>query len=72
MAFSRENIILADYMLSTWWLRLMELIGHYIIFPSIVAQIIVMTNNIMNLGYTYYNFGLKNPPNVFCKIAHHF
>ena len=29
-----------------------------------------MTNNIITLGYTYAKLRLKNPPDIFCKIAH--
>ena len=40
------------YMLSVWWLHLLYGLGHYIIHPGEVAQIMVSTNNIMTLGYT--------------------
>ena len=40
------------YMLSVWWLHLLYGLGHYIIHPGAVAQIMVSTNNIMTLGYT--------------------
>ena len=45
-------------------------LGHYFIRPGEVAHIMVVTNNIINLGYTYANHSLKNPPEIFWEIAH--
>ena len=36
-AFPEENTILAHYMLSEWWLNLMDGMGHYIILPGALA-----------------------------------
>ena len=63
-AFPRDNIILTHYMLSAWWLHLLDRLGHYVIRPEEVAHIIVMTNNNMTLGYTYAKCGLKNSPDI--------
>ena len=57
-------------MLSAWWLHLLDGIGQYVIRPGETAHIIMMTNNIMALGYTYNKCRLKNLPNIFCKISH--
>ena len=52
-ALPKENIILAHYMLSAWWLHLLDGLGPYGIRQGEVSKIMVMTNNIMTLGYTY-------------------
>ena len=57
-------------MLITWWLHLMDGIGHYIIHLGSVAQILVTNNNVTTLGYTYAKCRLNNPPQNFCEIAH--
>ena len=49
------------YMLSAWWLHLLDGLGHYIIQTGAIAQIILMTNNTMTLGYTYSKLRLKTP-----------
>ena len=54
-AFPNDNLILMYYILSAWWLYLLGRQVHHIILPGEVLQILVMTNNIMNLGYTYAN-----------------
>ena len=69
-AFPKENLILAHYVLNTWWLQLLEGLGHYVIRPGSVAHILYMIKNIMNLGYTYAKCRLKNAPDIFCKTAH--
>ena len=53
-------------MLIAWWLHLLEGLGHYIIRPGSVSQIMVMTNNITNLGYTYdkRRLKIKKPPDT--------
>ena len=35
--FPKDNTILTHYMLSTWWLHLLNGLGHYIIQPGAVA-----------------------------------
>ena len=69
-AFPKDNIILTHYMLREWWLHLLDRLGHYVICPGAIAQIIMMTNSIMNLGYTYAKHRLKKPPYIFFQIAH--
>ena len=54
-ASPKENIILTYYTISAWWLHLLDGLEHYVIYPGEVSQILVMTNNITNLGYTYSN-----------------
>ena len=53
-------------MISALWLRLLDGLEHYVILPGAVANILLMTNNIMDLGYTYSKRRIKNPPDVFC------
>ena len=67
--FPKYNSILMHYMISTRWLHLVDGLGHYSICLGSVAYIMVMTNNIMTLGYTYAKRRLNNPPKNFCKIA---
>ena len=69
-AFPKENIILKHYMIIAWWLYLLDILGHYIILVGSAAQIMVMTNNITSLGYTYSKCRLNNPPDIFYEIAH--
>ena len=57
-------------MLSAWCLHLLDILGHYNTCPGAIVQIIMITNTIMTLGYTYYKCRLKNPPNIFFQIAH--
>ena len=66
----KENIILAYYMLSAWWLNILDGIGHYVIRPGEIYQIIMMTNNITTLGYTYDKHRIKNPPDISFQISH--
>ena len=65
-----ENLVLTQYMLNTWWLLLLDGLGHYIIHQGEIEQVLGMTNNIITLGYTYDKFRLNNPPEVFYKIIH--
>ena len=69
-AFPKENLILTHDMIIAWCLHLLYGLGHYVMHPGAVAQILMMTNNIMTLGYTYSKHKLKNPPDIFCQIAH--
>ena len=57
-------------MLSIWWSNLLGGLGHYFICPGAVAQMMVMTNNIMTLGYTYAKRSINNHPNFFRKIVY--
>ena len=50
------------YILIVWWLQILDILGHYIIRSGEVEQVLVMTNKIMNSGYTYAKSRLKNPP----------
>ena len=52
-------------MLSAWWLHLMNVLRNYFICLGEIEQVMVMTNNIMTLGYTYAKLNLKNTPDVF-------
>ena len=53
-ASPKENIILTHYIISAWWLHLMDGLGYYVIHLGEVAQILVINNNIKTLGYKYY------------------
>ena len=48
----------------------MEGIGHYVIRPGEVAHIVVTTNNIMILGYTYVKRKTAPPPLSFSEKLH--
>ena len=48
----------------------LKILGHYVICPGAIEQVMVMNNNIMTLGYTYYKHRIKNPPESFCKISY--
>ena len=63
--FPKYNLLPMNYMLITWWLQLMDVLGHYAIFPGAVEQVLVVTNNIMTLGCVYSKRRLMNPPENF-------
>ena len=66
----KDNIVLTHYMLSKFWLHLLDIIGHYVIQLGAIEHILMMANNFMTLCYTYSNTRLKNPPDVFFQIVH--
>ena len=45
----KENLSLTHYMLSAWWLHILDRIGHYVIRPGAIVKILIMTNNTMTL-----------------------
>ena len=57
-------------MLSAWWLHLLCLLGHCVIHLGAIVKNMVVTNNIMTLGYTYSKLRLKKPPEIFDKLTH--
>ena len=69
-AFPEENPILAHYILSAWWLHLLNVLGHYVIRPGEIEQFMVMNNNIMTLGCTYSKFRINNPPDIIYKLTY--
>ena len=69
-SFPEENLILTHYMLSALWLNLLDGLGHYVILPGAIGQVLATTNNIMTLGYTYAKQRLKKPPENFLKFWH--
>ena len=68
--FHTDNLIFTHNILIAWWLHLLNILWHYAILPEAVEQIMVRTKIIMTLGYTYSKRRLKNPPDIFCEIAH--
>ena len=70
MAFPKDNLIIAHYMLIAWWLHLLDGLRYCVIHPGAIEQVLVIANNIITLGYTYVKHRLKKPPDVFYKIAH--
>ena len=48
----------------------LERLVHYVICLGVFEQVLVITNNVMTLVYTYAKFRLKNPPDIFHKIEH--
>ena len=69
-AFPNYNLIIMQYILITWWLQLLDRLGHYVIRPWEIEQVPVMNNNIMTLVYTYAKLSINNPPDIFCKLAY--
>ena len=70
MAFPKENLTIAHYIIRARWLHLLDGLKHYIIHPGEIEQVLLMTNNIITLGYTYVKHRVNNPPDVFYKISH--
>ena len=68
--FLVKNLILTHYMFSVWWLHLLYGLGDYVIHPGAIEQVMVMTNNIITLGYNYSKGRINNPPNIFYKLTH--
>ena len=68
--FPKDNLVLPHYILGAWWLHLLDGLGHYVIYLVEIAYILIMTNNVMTLGYSYAKRRLKNPPNIFYQILH--
>ena len=69
-AFPKENLIIPYYMISSWLLHLLDRLGHYVVHPGAIAKILMISNNIMSLDYTYAKRRFKNPPDIFCQISH--
>ena len=69
-AFPIKNLILTHYMLSACWLNILDGLGHHVICPGSIEQVMVMNNNIMILGYTYAKLRLNNPPRFVKKLTH--
>ena len=63
-ASPKENLILTHYMLTAWWIKCLDGLGNYIIFPGSMEQLLVMTTNLNTLGYTYATRRLKKPPDI--------
>ena len=58
------------YIISACWLHLLDGLKHYVIHLGAIEQLLVMTNNLMNPGYTYSKRRLNNIPVIFHKITH--
>ena len=48
-------------MISVWRMHLMDGLGHYVIHTGRIEKFLVITNNIMNLSYTYAERRIKKP-----------
>ena len=57
-------------MISSLWLHLVDVLENYVIYPVEIDQVLVMTNNITTLVYTYAKLRLKKPPENFHKLSH--
>ena len=51
-------------------MHLLDVLGHYVIFPGALIQILVMSNNTMTLYHIYAKYRINNPPDIFCKMAY--
>ena len=63
-ALTEKNLILTHYMINTWWLQLLDGLRRYVIRPGSIKQVLLMTNNIMTLGYTSTKIRLNNTPDI--------
>ena len=68
--FPKKYFIPAHCIISSWWTHLLEGFGHYVIQPRAIQWLMVTTNNIMNMGYTYAITRLKNTPDIILTITH--
>ena len=59
-------------MLSAWGLHFLDLLRHYVIRPGTIEKVLVITNNIITLDYTYSKHMLKKPHGILCKLIHTF
>ena len=66
--FPKQNLILAHYMIRSWWIQLIVGLLHYAILPRSSEQVVVITNILMDLGYTYNRSSLNNLPYIFISI----
>ena len=64
-SFPNQNLILTHYIISAWLFHLLYGLGKYIIRPGSFAQVLVIINNIMTVGYTYAKRRINNPPDLF-------
>ena len=69
-AFPEKNLVLMHCMLRSWCLHLMYGLGQYVIWSGVIEQVLVITNNIMNLGYTYAKRKINNTPEIIHKLTH--
>ena len=69
-SFPNKNLILKHYMLGAWWLQLLDGLGHYVMCPREIEELLLMNNIITNLGYTYDKYRLKKPPEIVYKLTH--
>ena len=54
-AVTKENLIITHYILSVWCLHLLDRLGNYVIILEEIAQILMITNNIMILMWYQTN-----------------
>ena len=66
--FPNQDLFLIHYVLSTWQTYLLTGLGHYIIRPRAIEHMILMTTNLMTLGYIYARRRLKNLPNIIFTV----
>ena len=64
-AFPKYNLILTHYMISAWWLHPLDRLVQYVIILGAIEQVLLTTNNIMTIGYTYTKLRLKKPHYIF-------
>ena len=61
---------LTHYMLSAWWINLLVVLGHYVIRSETIEHVLVMTTNLMNLGYIFAIQRPNNPPGILSTLTH--
>ena len=66
-ALPNITLILKNYILSVWWLHLLAGLGHHVIPPGAIENVLVMANNLVRFVYTYDTCRPKIPLYiVFC------
>ena len=59
-----QHLILTQYILILWWMNFLTVLVHYLIQPWEVDQLMVMTNSLVDLGYTYSRYMMKKTPDI--------
>ena len=59
-----------QYIISVWLLHLLDRLLHYVIVPGEIEEVLVISNNIMTLGYTYSKLRFKIHPEIVYKLTH--
>ena len=65
ISFHKKSLLNTYHMLVALWLHLLDGLGHYVSHPEAIEEVLMITSNkIMSLGYTYDKRRLKKPPDI--------